>query len=120
MEDAADAILRLRGCINDLVGLLALPAMWRGMEQAQMANTLLDVLVEILGLDFAYVRLKGPVGSPFTESFRPAEPGNPLHPSPEMGQMLNQWLGFDTSRWPALVHKRLVGGEISIATARLM
>jgi C4-dicarboxylate-specific signal transduction histidine kinase len=119
MEDADDEILRLRGCINDLVGLLALPAMWRGMDQAQMANTLLDVLVEMLGLDFAYARLKGPVGSPFTESFRPAERGNPLHPSPEMGQMLNQWLGFDTSRWPALVHKRLVAGEISIATIQL-
>jgi signal transduction histidine kinase len=119
MEDADDEILRLRGCVNDLVGLLALPAMWRGLEQAQMANTLLDVLVEMLGLDFAYVRLKGPVGTRFTESFRSAEPGNPIHQSPEIGQTLNQWLGFDTSRWPARVRKRLGGGVISIATAQL-
>jgi hypothetical protein len=38
MEDTTGEIMRLQGCINDLIGLLALPAMWRGMESAQIVS----------------------------------------------------------------------------------
>jgi hypothetical protein len=30
MEQTADEIKRLQGCINDLISLLALPAIWSG------------------------------------------------------------------------------------------
>jgi len=62
MEETADEIRRLQGCINDLISVLALPAMWRGQESVQIVSTLLDVLLGMLRLDFAYARLKDPIG----------------------------------------------------------
>ena len=65
MEDRSDEIRRLQGCINDLVSLLALPALWRGRGPPQVVDTLLDALLSMLRLDFAYVRLNLPAcGSP--------------------------------------------------------
>ena len=52
-----DEVKRLQRCINDLVSVIALPAIWSGHESSVVANTLLDVLVQMLQLDFAYVRL---------------------------------------------------------------
>ena len=56
MESKPDEIKRLERCINDLVSVLALPAIWTGHESSLVASTLLDVLVRMLRLDFAYVR----------------------------------------------------------------
>ena len=58
MEQTVDEVSRLQGCINDLISVLALPAMWTGQESTQIVSTLLDVLIGMLRLDFAYARLK--------------------------------------------------------------
>jgi len=57
IESQTDEVKRLQRCINDLVSVLALPAIWSGHESSLVANTLLDVLVQMLRLDFAYVRV---------------------------------------------------------------
>ena len=62
LEHPADEIKRLQRCINDLVSVLALPAMWSGGEPSQIVHTLLDALLRMLDLDLVYVRLKDPVG----------------------------------------------------------
>jgi PAS domain S-box-containing protein len=56
METTAE-IKRLQSCINDLISVLALPAIWTGSESSYILGTLLDVLVTMLRLDFAYARL---------------------------------------------------------------
>src|SRR5262245_39960004 len=56
-DPQADDIKSLQGCIIDLLSVLALPALWSGYESFQIADTLLDVLVRLLRLDFAYVQL---------------------------------------------------------------
>jgi hypothetical protein len=58
-ENTAATIKRLQGCISDLISVLALPALWTGNEPAQIINTLLDGLVGMLRLDFAYGKLSG-------------------------------------------------------------
>ena len=77
MEQTADEITRLQGCINDLISVLALPATWSGQESAQIVSTLLDVLLGMLRLDFAYARLKHPGGEAPIEMVRLAQPRNP-------------------------------------------
>src|SRR5436309_5878250 len=57
MDQKADEIKRLQGCINDLISVLALPALWDDHEPSQVVSTLLDVLLGMLRLDFAYARL---------------------------------------------------------------
>ena len=56
--DPAEEIKHLRRCVNDLISVLALPAMWSGGEPSQIAHTLLDALLRMLQLDLVYVRLK--------------------------------------------------------------
>ena len=61
VEDPAQEIKRLQRCINDLVSLLALPAIWSGNEPSQIVQMLLDALLRMLSLDFICARLKDPV-----------------------------------------------------------
>jgi PAS domain S-box-containing protein len=51
-----DRVKHLQRCVNDLVAVLALPAMWTGHEPSRVATTLLDVMVRMLDLTFAYLR----------------------------------------------------------------
>src|SRR5258708_20136231 len=57
MEKTADEVKRLQSCINDLISVLALPAIWSGSESCQMLGSLLDSLLAILLLSFASARL---------------------------------------------------------------
>ena len=56
-EQRADEIKRLQRCINDLISVLALPAMWSGGEPSRIVDSLLDALLGMLQLDLVYVRL---------------------------------------------------------------
>ena len=64
--EAAD----LRACIQDLIGLISLPVIWRGADVRHVVRTLLDVLLDMLHLDFAYARLQPPGGDPGIELAR--------------------------------------------------
>src|SRR2546426_7267175 len=119
MEETADEIRRLQGCINDLISVLAIPALWRGQESAQIVSTLLDVLVGMLRLDFAYARLKDPVGGAPIEMVRLAHSRNLTAQPQEIGQVLNGWLGDDPQKWPLLVRNPTGDGDVSIAPSRL-
>ena len=119
MEETADEIGRLQGCINDLISVLAIPAMWRGQESAQIVSTLLDVLVGMLRLDFAYARLKDPVGGAPIEMVRLAQSRNLTARPQEIGQVLNGWLGDDPQKWPLLVRNPIGDGDVSIVPLRL-
>ena len=55
--------LRLRAALRDLVALSAIPAVWIGREPPAVAAGLADALVELLQLDFAFVRLSDPGGA---------------------------------------------------------
>jgi C4-dicarboxylate-specific signal transduction histidine kinase len=65
----ADA-LRLRTALRDLVALSTVPAAWVGREPPAVAAGLVDVLVNSLYLDFAFVRLSDPNGGAAVEIAR--------------------------------------------------
>ena len=54
MEHAANEIKRLKACINNLISVQALPAIWSGGQPPQTVSALLDMLPQMLGLDFAH------------------------------------------------------------------
>ena len=114
MNDTANEIKRLQGCINDLISLLALPAMWTGQDPAQVVSTLLDVLVGMLRLDFAYVRLNDPLGGGLIEMVR-HDPLRHLEAEPRMiGQTLNDSLGANPRKWPPRARSPFGDGSLSI------
>ena len=55
-QDPSGEIKNLKRCLNDVVSLLALPAMWAGSQPSQIVQTLLDALLGMLCLDFVYAR----------------------------------------------------------------
>jgi hypothetical protein len=98
-EHPTEEIKRLRRCINDLVSLLALPAMWSGSNPSQIIPTTLDVLLGMLSLDFVYVRLKGPVGEAPVEMIRLAQSQKLTAQPQEIGELVARWLGSDSRTW---------------------
>src|SRR4029077_20878344 len=62
IEQAVNEIKRLKDCINNLISVQALPAIWSGGQPSQIVSSLLDMLLKMLSLDFAYARLKDSTG----------------------------------------------------------
>jgi PAS domain S-box-containing protein len=62
--------LRLRTALRDLVALSTVPVVWVGREPPAIAAGLVDVLVNTLYLDFAFVRLCDPTGGTAVEIAR--------------------------------------------------
>jgi PAS domain S-box-containing protein len=112
--EPADEIRGLQRCMNDLVSVLALPAMWSGGEPSQIARTLIDALLSMLQLDFVYIRLNDVGGGEPIEMVRWAQPqiqGTSPH---EIGEALKQWLGGDPQQRPSLSRNPLGDRDISI------
>jgi PAS domain S-box-containing protein len=58
--DTGAEIVALRTMLRDLVALSAIPTAWVGREPAAVATGLADTLVDLLQLDFVFVRLRVP------------------------------------------------------------
>src|SRR5258707_932723 len=119
MEKTVDEVKRLQSCINDLVSVLALAAIWSGSESRQIVGTLLEALIAILRLDFACARLNDSIdGSPI-EVVRLAQRRNPSAQPQEVARALSRWLSGDQSA-PRFVIPNPVGeGVVAIASFAL-
>jgi transcriptional regulator with GAF, ATPase, and Fis domain len=119
MEQTADEIKRLQGCINNLISLLALPAIWSGQEPAHILDTLLGALVRMLRLDFVYARLNDPIDRSPIEVVRLAQRRNPAPLPQQMGRALNPWLTGDPPQARLVIPNPIGKGEVSVAPLRL-
>ena len=94
VKNRADELKHLRSCVNDLVSVTALPALWAGREPREIVKTLLEALVGMLRLDFVYARVDELVGVPF-ESVRFAGRARPQVTPEEVGRELEGVLARD-------------------------
>ena len=62
VEQAGAEVRQLRACINDLIGVVALPSIWSRTTPADIVRTHLEALFSMLRLDFVYLRLNHSVG----------------------------------------------------------
>ena len=92
-RDPAEEIKRLQRCVNDLISVVALPAVWSGGEPSQIVHTLLDALLRMLQLDFVYVRLEETGGQAPIEMVRFAQSQKYIAQPHQIGEVLKQWLG---------------------------
>ena len=118
-ERTADEVKHLKACINDLIGVVALPAVWSGGEPSKIVSTLFDVLLGMLDLDFVYARLKDPVGGAPIDMVRVAQSRNLAAQPQDVGRELNPWLGDDPHASPLVVRNPTGDGDVSIAPFRL-
>jgi PAS domain S-box-containing protein len=118
-ELASGEIKHLQRCVNDLVSLLALPAVWSGGDPSQILHTLLDALTRMLRLDLVSVRLTGPVGQAPVEIVRLAEPGRPMPSAHEICEALSQSFKNNSRKWSPLLRNFMGDGDVSIVTLPL-
>jgi PAS domain S-box-containing protein len=113
-EHASGEVKHLQRCINDLISLLALPAIWSGSDPSQVLHTLLDALMRMLRLDLVSVRLTDPVGGAPVEIVRLAELQGPMPSAHEICEALSQCLKNDSRKWPPLLRNLMGEGDVSI------
>lgn len=119
LEDPVQEVKRLRRCISDLMSLLALPAIWRGSEPLQIVQTLLDVLLRMLNLDFAYARLSDAFSVMPVEILRIAEDSKINLSSEEVRNMLGDPLAAYAQGSLPQIRDQLAVKGIAIAPAQL-
>jgi transcriptional regulator with GAF, ATPase, and Fis domain len=112
--DEGIEIRRLQGCINDLISLVALPAIWSGRGPPQVFATLLDVLSRMLRLDLAYGRLNDSAGGAPVETLRVAGRRKPTREPREVGQALEEWFTPGRPTSVCIVPNPVGDGELSI------
>jgi PAS domain S-box-containing protein len=111
----AEEIKRLQRCINDLVSVFALPAVWGGGDDpSQIVRTLLDVLLGMLRLDLVYARLKDSVGDAPIEMARAAQWSKLATQPQAIGELLRDCLGPDPQKWTPQIRTPVGDGDISI------
>ena len=113
-EAAPGEVKQLQRYINDLISLLALPAIWSGGDPSQVLRTLLDALMRMLRLDLISVRLTDLVGERPLDIVRIAELPGQMPPAHEICEALSQCLPDNLRKWPPLLRDLMGDGEVSI------
>ncbi|MBP2295721.1 PAS domain-containing sensor histidine kinase [Azospirillum rugosum] len=116
-EQPGAEIQRLQLCINDLVGILALPATWVRGEPPAIVESLLDSLMRMVHLDLVYLRLRDPVGDAPRELVRFDRWRQDAPRPQEVGQLLSPWLDADPQAWPA---RLAIGGTVGGADLAIL
>lgn len=120
-EDVPPEVKRLQRCINDLVGLFALPATWSGREPSQIVDTLVGALLRMLQLDLVYVRLEDFAGGgqAHIEMARFAQWQEQTTQPHEIGKAFERWLGTNPQEWPSVIPNPVGGHDLAIAALGL-
>jgi formate hydrogenlyase transcriptional activator len=114
MLDQIENIQLLQGCLNDLVSLLSLPALWSNHEPPEVLGILLDVLLRMLQLDFAYARLNVAASTAPSEMYRVAERQKTTPESQEIGRALKPWLRLNRPGLASVVPNPVGKGEVTM------
>jgi len=85
-------IKRLQGCIDDLIGVVALSEVWASREPGQIVDTLLRVLIRRLALEFAAARLSGNSPMSSAEVLRTASSGDGEQGTSTFPSQISTWL----------------------------
>src|SRR5579863_790496 len=117
LEHTSEEVKRLQRCLNDLVSVLALPAIWSGAQPSRIVHTLIDTLLGLLCLDLAYARFEDPAGGAPIEVLKIA-PSAKWMPPDEIHKTVNQWFGDDPQKWPPRLRASIGDEDISIVSQR--
>src|SRR5271170_3555152 len=112
--DPASEVNRLQRCMNDLVSVLALPAVWSGSEPNRILETFLDALLVILDLDFLSARVRLDSHEAPIDALRTSEVHETSHSREEIRQVLDHWFGEDPQQSSEEVLRHLGGQAVSV------
>ena len=116
-DGSAEEIKRLRRCINDLVSIVALPAVWTGGAPSQIVGNLLDALVSMLNLAFVYARLRSSNGSEPAEMMRIGSVWEPRPQPQQISERLRPWLTENPQQISPVIRNFFDGHDIDHGVA---
>jgi signal transduction histidine kinase len=119
VEPTPEESRRLQRCINDLISLLALPAVWGDGDPSRIVRTLIDALLGMLHLDFVYVRFTGLPDEAPIEMVRLDRSRKPAAAEEEVGHAFRQWLEEEPESWPRSLKDPSGDTDISILPLKL-
>jgi PAS domain S-box-containing protein len=114
VKDPAVEIKRLQRCMNDLLSLVALPAIWSGNEPSQIIPIVLDALLGMLDLDFVYARFNDAADAGSPEILRVAASCRLTVPPSEISRTLRNWFKDEGQKLFPPVRNRLGDEDISV------
>jgi PAS domain S-box-containing protein len=115
-----DGAQHLRACLDDLARLMALPDLWAsGGPPDIVVGALLDALLEMLRLEFVFLRVNDPYGGPFIETMRAAATLERLARPRQIGEALDASFEASPARWPPRAQVLICDLELAVASARL-
>lgn len=112
--ETLDELLGVKACLNDLVGILALPTVWSGREQEHVLSTLLDAVRRVLELDFVYAQLNIPDGERL-EMIRIGNTEDTYIDSSGLRLALDGWLRNDPEKRTSVLNVPHANGEFWLA-----
>ena len=119
MHRTTDEATRLGAWIDDLVGLTTLPALRSGGEPSAVLSPLLDGLLNVLHLDFAYARLKEAIYSTQIEIFRAPDHRNITTPPEKISAALSGWPANEPHNRPSRVPNPIGSGDAYVCAVPL-
>ena len=119
LKDSNREIERLERCVNDLVSILALHASWIDRTSSEIVQLLLDAILRLLPLDFAYARLKHQVGEPATEIVRFGESQDSTLPAKDICECMGRWFKEDLHMLPGSLRRTIGERDISLSLCPL-
>ena len=111
-----EEVTQLRGCLNDLVSTLALPALWAGGDPALIVDTLLDALLAMLHLTVVAARITDPDSGRITDAVRIADQRRGTSGATGIAAAIRSSLGSPRSSLPA----RLSVGDLDLTVASVL
>jgi C4-dicarboxylate-specific signal transduction histidine kinase len=114
-DPPVEEIKRLQRCINDLISVLAFPAMWAGRSPADIVRFFVDGLIRILRLDVVFVRLTDETDGP-QELLRTS---SGTDPEAVVARDAFAALGDEPAQWPRQLFLDPTGRATFIAPFRL-
>jgi PAS domain S-box-containing protein len=115
---AADEVKQLRRYINALVGAVTLPAICSIDAPSEIVGTLLDALVRVLRLDFAYAWLSESIDGNCIEMFRVAESRGAAAGLEDIREAFATWLTDGPQRCPSRVPNPSGAGDAFVLPLR--
>jgi C4-dicarboxylate-specific signal transduction histidine kinase len=117
-QQSAAETVALKACINDLIGIVALPAIWSGGDARDVVGALLDLLPDTLHLDWVYVQLNDPGGGRPIEMARVAQSQSQTT-SQDIREALRLSFGENPQNWPRQTQATIRDRDVSTVTLHL-
>lgn len=114
-ETLADELHSSQRGLRDLTSLMALPAVWAGHEPKDIAESLADILLSALGLDFVYVCVKGSSAEADLETVRTEGQPDVAGQAQAVGKALAPWLQAADCSSPLSIANPVGSEQIQLA-----